>query len=119
LEHLQICGGHLPFFPVAATSICGSVDKSPPPPRFPVAPLVFSGCPREPTTATRCTKGCTTLLEQLLFCSTDVFSLVCAYQLFADAELLNCWSRSNWLIRYHDLYIDLNIYMVAAHRCKL
>jgi hypothetical protein len=34
------------FFPVAAATICRSVDKSPAPPRSPAAPLVFSGCPR-------------------------------------------------------------------------
>jgi hypothetical protein len=75
-DHLQV-GGQVP----CSASLPGGTTR-------------FLRLPAEPTAATRCTKGCTTLLELLLFCSTDVFSLVCAYQLFAYVDLLNCWSRS-------------------------
>jgi hypothetical protein len=49
---------------------------------------------REPTAAARCATGCASLLEQLEFCSTDSFSLLCAAGSLQMQMQANCSRQS-------------------------
>jgi hypothetical protein len=54
---------------------------------------------REPTAAARCTTGCGSLLEQLLFCSTHNFSLFSADNVFCGCKSASCWRQSHGRVR--------------------